>query len=87
MLLLFFCDFQEGPLIHIGTIIGGLIPSMNIPNRKISSYMNYFQNDKERRDFSAGGAAAGVAAAFGAPIGINLYSPISICHTFSNLSP
>ncbi|CAH0385232.1 unnamed protein product [Bemisia tabaci] len=60
---------KEGPLIHIGTIIGGLIPSMNIPNRKISSYMNYFQNDKERRDFSAGGAAAGVAAAFGAPIG------------------
>jgi len=64
--------FQEGPLIHIGAMVGGSVVEAwwkgfrNGPGRKV---IGPLQNDRERRDMMAAGAAAGLSAAFGSPVG------------------
>lgn len=63
------CGGKEGPLIHMGSIVGFAIPYLNV-----TGLFKYFRNDTEKRKLMAAGIAAGVSAAFGAPIGGSLFA-------------
>lgn len=63
----------EGPMIHMGAIVGaGLTQGQS---RTFGwNLFSRFRNSRDKRDFLSAGAAAGVAAAFGAPVGGLLFA-------------
>lgn len=75
------CVGKEGPLIHMGSIVGCASPYLPL------GFTKYFRNDFEKRKLLAVGVAAGVSAAFGAPIGGALFSyELSKPNTFWSFS-
>ena len=68
---------KEGPMVHSGAIVSAAVSQGKSRFWEVdSSFSKFsdFRNDKEKRDFVACGAAAGVCSAFGSPIGGVLFS-------------
>lgn len=67
---------KEGPMVHSGAVLGANIS--HLPGfRKCCGrkrWLMRFRNDRDKRDFVSGGTAAGVAAAFGSPVGGVLFA-------------
>ncbi|XP_067089543.1 H(+)/Cl(-) exchange transporter 7 isoform X2 [Osmerus mordax] len=66
---------KEGPMIHSGAVVAaGVSQGRSTSLKKDFKMFEYFRRDTEKRDFVSAGAAAGVSAAFGAPVGGVLFS-------------
>ena len=60
---------KEGPLVHIGSCIACMLGAVGkLANSVRFRWLKIFMNDRDRRDLVTCGCAAGVAAAFRAPV-------------------
>ncbi|RYR59150.1 hypothetical protein Ahy_A05g024986 isoform A [Arachis hypogaea] len=66
---------KEGPLVHTGACIASLLGQGGSTKYHINSrWFQVFRSDRDRRDLVTCGCAAGVAAAFRAPVGGVLFA-------------
>lgn len=66
---------KEGPLVHTGACIASLLGQGGSTKYHLSSrWLQGFNSDRDRRDLVTCGCAAGVAAAFRAPVGGVLFA-------------
>ncbi|KAI4367394.1 hypothetical protein MLD38_023136 [Melastoma candidum] len=66
---------KEGPMVHTGACIANLLGQGGSQKYGLTwKWLRYFKNDRDRRDLITCGAAAGVAAAFRAPVGGVLFA-------------
>ncbi|XP_022108381.1 chloride channel protein C-like isoform X2 [Acanthaster planci] len=65
----------EGPMIHMGSLIGAGMSQFKSDTLNFDiPFFQRFRNSEDRRNFISAGAAAGVASAFGAPVGGLLFA-------------
>ncbi|KAF6142204.1 hypothetical protein GIB67_037122 [Kingdonia uniflora] len=66
---------KEGPMVHTGACIASLLGQGGSRKYHLTwKWLKFFKNDRDRRDLITCGAAAGVAAAFRAPVGGVLFA-------------
>ncbi|WOL12689.1 chloride channel protein CLC-c [Canna indica] len=66
---------KEGPMVHTGACIANLLGQGGSRKYHLTwTWLRYFKNDRDRRDLITCGSAAGVAAAFRAPVGGVLFA-------------
>eukprot|EP00850_Spirogloea_muscicola_P013190 SM000088S23731 [mRNA] locus=s88:359105:362896:- [translate_table: standard] len=66
---------KEGPLVHTGACIASILGQGGSKKYGLTcKWLGLFKNDRDRRDLVTCGAAAGVAAAFRAPVGGVLFA-------------
>ncbi|KAK9134150.1 hypothetical protein Syun_013480 [Stephania yunnanensis] len=66
---------KEGPMVHTGACIANLLGQGGSRKYHLTwTWLRFFKNDRDRRDLITCGAAAGVAAAFRAPVGGVLFA-------------
>merc|ERR1711962_1365234 len=65
----------EGPMIHLGSLVGAGLSQFQSKTLGIKlPFFERFRNSEDRRNFISAGAAAGIASAFGAPVGGLLFA-------------
>ncbi|XP_021349957.1 chloride channel protein C-like isoform X2 [Mizuhopecten yessoensis] len=65
----------EGPMIHMGALVGAGLSQFRSETLGINlPFFRRYRTSEDRRNFISAGAAAGVASAFGAPVGGLLFS-------------
>jgi chloride channel 7 len=77
---------QEGPMVTMGATVGRAVSGMS--NKALGLELPFFarlRNPKDRRDFVAAGAGAGVAAAFASPVGGLLFSMEEVASFWSHI--
>ncbi|KAK4753926.1 hypothetical protein SAY87_002030 [Trapa incisa] len=66
---------KAGPMVHTGACIASLLGQGGSKKYHLTwKWLRYFKNDRDRRDLITSGSAAGIAAAFRAPVGGLLFA-------------
>ncbi|XP_057459574.1 putative chloride channel-like protein CLC-g isoform X2 [Actinidia eriantha] len=66
---------KAGPMVHTGACVAALMGQGGSKKYRLTwKWLQYFKNDRDRRDLVTCGSAAGVAAAFRAPVGGVLFA-------------
>lgn len=66
---------KAGPMVHTGACIASLLGQGGSEKYGLTwKWLRFFKNDRDRRDLVTCGAAAGIAAAFRAPVGGVLFA-------------
>lgn len=66
-------------MIHTGAIVAsGIAQGLGFRRGFLKKYMDSLRDDKNRREFVAGGGAAGVASAFGTPLGMFCFLSLAL---------